>query len=125
MKKTRVILFRWVSLVLVALLLFLAAGGQALRHNIIAPTEITKATPTKKAEKSTPTDTQISAASADAVVTPAISFDFGQSIFLIPQPVLVLFLLLTVAILRQFTLPHYFFSYLRHVFGHYIAPNAP
>ncbi len=123
MKKRRVILFRWVSLSLVSVLLFLAAGGHALTHATapVAPAKTKKTAPTK----STPAETQINAAPTDAVVTPAISFDFGQSIFLIPRPVVLLFLLLAVAILRQFTLPHYFFSYLRHVFGHYIAPNAP
>ena len=124
MKEKRVILFRSISLSLVAVLLFLAAGGHTLTHTTAkaALAKIEKAT---KSGKSTPADPQLSAAPTDAVVTPAVSFDFGQSIFLIPQPFVLLFLLLAVAILRQFTLPHYFFSYLRHVFGHYIAPNAP
>ena len=124
MKEKRVILFRCISLALVFLLLFLAAGGNAVTQ---AHT-LTKVAKTEKAltpGKSIPAEAQLSAAPADAVVTPAVSFDFGQSIFLIPQPIVLLFLLLTVAILRQFMLPHYFFSYLRHVFGHYIAPNAP
>lgn len=124
MKKRRVILFRWVSLSLVAVLLFLAAGGHALTH-VIAPVTPAKTEKVAKPTKSTPVEAQLGTTPTDAVVTPAISFDFGQSIFLIPQPIVLLFLLLAVAILRQFTLPHYFFSYLRHVFGHYIAPNAP
>ena len=124
MKEKRVILFRWVSLLLVSVLLFLAAGGHSLTH-VPAKTALAKTEKAAKSGKPTPVETQLSAAPTDAVVTPATSFDFGQSIFLIPQPLLVLFLLLAVAILRQFTLPHYFFSYLRHVFGHYIAPNAP
>jgi hypothetical protein len=124
MKERRVILFRWASLSLVSLLLFLAAGGNNLSHTP-APTKIAKTEKVANSGKSTPVEAQLSAAPADAVVTPAISFDFGQSIFLIPQPIVLLFLLLAVAILRQFTLPHYFFSYLRYVFGHYIAPNAP
>ncbi len=124
MKEKRVISFRWASLSLVVLLLFLAAGGNALTH-AYTPTKIAKTEKAAKAEKSTPADPQLSAAPTDAVVTPAVSFDFGQSIFLVPQPAVLLVLLRTVAILRQFTLPHYFFSCLRHVFGHYIAPNAP
>lgn len=124
MKEKRVILFRWVSLSLVSVLLFLAAGGHALNHAHVK-TATAKTEKAAKSGKPTPAEAQLNAAPTDAVVTPATSFDFGQSIFLIPQPLIVLFLLLAVAILRQFTLPHYYFSYLRHVFGHYIAPNAP
>lgn len=128
MKRQRITLVRSVSLVLAALLLFLAGWG----NTSINPKAVSKAPEQKaaaqKSGKTTdmPAGAEISAATFEAVVTPATSFDFGQSIWLLPPPVMaVLLLLATVTVRLSFTDPYFYFSYFRNVFGHFIAPNAP
>jgi hypothetical protein len=80
----------------------------------------------KQAGKATdqPEETVIKAASFEAVVTPATSFDFSQVVYLLPPTVQ-----LTVRDLpkipRLFEVPYFYFSYFRNVFGHHIATNAP
>lgn len=79
-----------------------------------------------KAATSKPEEAKLSAAQLEAVVTPAVQIGgSGQTAFLLPAPTLVILLLLSVVILRHFTIPHFYFSYFKHVFGHHIATNAP
>ena len=68
--------------------------------------------------------TTVSELSLHAVVTPALSFDFAQSLFALPHPFLYHFKE-KVAIPLAARTSFYYFSYFRHVFGHHIAPNAP
>lgn len=128
MKQPRVIQ-RLSSLTLAVLLLFTAAWGPGgLAHERALRTKQVASEQTKpgKAADSHESDAQVSAAGYEAVVTPAVTFDGGtQTAFLLPAPTLLILLLLSVPLLRYFTIPHYFFSYFRHVFGHVIAPNAP
>ncbi|TAE31458.1 MAG: hypothetical protein EAZ91_07690 [Cytophagales bacterium] len=130
MKRQRVIWVRSVSLLLAGLLLFLAGWGRtALANETAGKAAMHKAVTAPKTDKSqadAPAETQLSAAQFDAVVTPATSFDFGETIWLLPPPVMaVLLLLAAVTVLIRFSEPYFYFSYFRHVFGHFIAPNAP
>ncbi len=66
----------------------------------------------------------VSELSLHAVVTPALSFDFTQSWFVLPQTFLYHFEE-KIAIPLAARTSYYYFSYFRHVFGHHIAPNGP
>jgi hypothetical protein len=136
MKQPRVIQ-RLSSLMLASLLLFTAVWGpgslvhertllanKASHPGSNAAESAPKATKPVKATDSH--EAQLSTAQFEAVVTPAIQIGgSSQTAFLLPAPTLLILLLLSVPLLRHFTLPHYFFSYFQHVFGHAIAPNAP
>ncbi len=131
MKQPRVIQ-RLSSLALAVLLLFTAVWGQGglakQGASLTKPSVNSAVEPVKagKATKSAPDEAQLSTAQFEAVVTPVVQIGgSGQTFFLLPTPTLVILLLLSVPLLRYFTLPHYFFSYFRHVFGCTIAPNAP
>lgn len=127
MKQPRVI-HRFSSLMLATLLLFTAVWGQRNAFSTNEPVSQQAAQPAKaKSEKATNSEqTKLSTAQFEAVVTPAIQLgDSGQSAFLLPAPKLIILLLLSVALLHYFTLPHFYFSYFQHVFGHHIATNAP
>ena len=75
-------------------------------------------------EKSTDDKASVSELSLHAVVTPALSFDFTQSWFVLPQNFLYHFEE-KIAIPLAARTSYYYFSYFRHVFGHHIAPNGP
>ena len=131
MKQPRVIQ-RLSSLLLASLLLFAAVwgqGGLVQQHTSLArkvSEPVAKQTKSGKATDSRSDDAQLNAAGYEAVVTSAIQVGgSGQSFFLLPEPALLILMLLSVPLLRCFTFPHYFFSYFRHVFGCTIAPNAP
>ncbi|QHV98171.1 hypothetical protein [Spirosoma endbachense] len=128
MKQPRVIQ-RLSSLLLASLLLFTAVWGRGglVNHQTLATTKaVAQASKAGKTTDSHSSDVQLSAAQFEAVVTPAITLDGGsQTAFLLPAPTLVILLLLSVPLLRHFTLPHFYFSYFKFVFGHHIATNAP
>jgi len=130
MKQPRVI-HRLSGLLLAFLLLFTAVwspGGLAQQQAAATKARAVahQAAKSGKTQDAHQDDVKLSAAGFEAVAAPAISIDGGnQTIFLLPAPTLLILLLLSVLLLRHFTLPHYFFSYFRHVFGHAIAPNAP
>ncbi len=75
-------------------------------------------------EKSTDDKATVSELSLHAVVIPALSFDFTQSWFVLPQVFLHRFEEKSAIHLAART-SYYYFSYFRHVFGHHIAPNGP
>ncbi len=126
MKQLRV-LQRLLSLVLATLLLFMAVQG----NHIVAQQKTRTANKavaehTKSGKAATPKEAQLSATQFEAVVTPAVQLgDSGQTVFLLPVSTLVILLLVSIPLLRHFTLPHFYFSYFKHVFGHHIATNAP
>lgn len=126
MKQLRV-LQRLLSLVLATMLLFMAVQGNhsmAQQKTLIVNKAI--AEHTKPGKAATPKKAQLSATQFEAVVTPAIQLgESGQTVFLLPVSTLVILLLVNIPLLRHFTLPHFYFSYFRHVFGHHIATNAP
>lgn len=127
MKQPRVIQ-RLSSLLLAIMLLFTAVWGHGNVTQAKALVAKKLATEHTKSGKSanTSSDAQLSAAQFEAVVIPAVQLgESGQTAFLLPAPTLLILLLLSVSILRYFTLPHFYFSYFKHVFGHHIATNAP
>lgn len=126
MKQPRAIQ-RFSSLLLATLMLFTAVWGQGhTGHSQTITAQQVVADHAKAGKATNPTDAKLSTAQFEAVVTPATQLgDSGQSAFLLPAPTLVILLLLSVVLLRHFTLPHFYFSYFRHVFGHHIATNAP
>ncbi|GAA4412482.1 hypothetical protein GCM10023187_39650 [Nibrella viscosa] len=69
-------------------------------------------------------DLIIKAASLEAVVTTAVSFDFSHVMYLLPPPS-VLLMADQPMLPRLFEVPYFYFSYFRHIFGHHIASNAP
>ncbi|GAB3987517.1 hypothetical protein GCM10028807_07930 [Spirosoma daeguense] len=127
MKQPRIIQ-RLSSLLLATLLLFTAVWSHgAMKENVLtAKKAVAQQTQSGKSTNHDDNNAQLSAAQFEAVVTPAIQLgDSGQTAFLLPAPALVILLLLSVPLLRHFTLPHFYFSFFRHVFGHHIATNAP
>ncbi|ADB41140.1 MULTISPECIES: hypothetical protein [Spirosoma] len=127
MKQPRVIQ-RFSSFVLATLLLFTAVWGHGNVTQAKAPVTHKAVAEQAKSGKATdsPSSATLSAAQFEAVVTPAIQLgESGQSAFLLPAPALLILMLLSVPLLRFFTLPHFYFSFFRHVFGHHIATNAP
>ena len=130
MKQPRVIQ-RLSSFTLAVLLLFTAVWGHdgLVRQTLQtekAANAVAGHTKSQKADDAQSTGAQLSAAQFEAVVMPAPTVGGGsQTAFLLPAPTFMILLLLSVPLLRHFTFPHYFFSYLRYVFGHAIAPNAP
>ncbi|MCY7357690.1 MAG: hypothetical protein LH609_09495 [Rudanella sp.] len=139
MKRQRIVLVRSVSLALVGLLLFLAGWGHtSMGAEPVGKTPVQKTGTAQKAGKTAPgvvrhsdrtdapADNQVSMASFEAVVTPATSFDFGETVWLLPPPVMAVLLLLAAVTIRfVVSEPYFYFSYFRNVFGHFIAPNAP
>ncbi|RAK02224.1 hypothetical protein LX87_00344 [Larkinella arboricola] len=115
---------RLMSLFLTGLLLLVASGGPSWlsveqlseKQTVQAPKNEKKAGDTKEAT--------VQATSFDAVVTPAHTFGFSQTVYLLPPPVLFFELKQTV-IPRFFEIPYFYFSFLCYVFGHHIAINAP
>lgn len=134
MKRQRNRMVRSVSLALVSLILFLAGWGHAFTGETgAANPKVQKTVTASKEGKSAtanrtdaPTETQVSTTAFEAVVTPATSFDFTQTVWLLPPPIMAVLLLLASVAVGTVVSPSYFyFSYFRHVFGHFIAPNAP
>ena len=120
MKQPRIIQ-RLSGLFLATLLLFTAVCG----HGSTAQAKATHAQ-AKSGKSSQSKEAQLHETQFEAVVAPAVELgDSGQTAFLLPAPTLVIFMLLSVVLLRHFTFPHFYFSYFRHVFGHHIATNAP
>ncbi|GAB2598867.1 hypothetical protein [Spirosoma areae] len=128
MKQPRVIQ-RLSSLMLVTLLLFTAVWGNSNAANtkaLLAKKAIAEQAKSGKSADVPSSNTLLSAAQFEAVVTPAVELgESGQTAFLLPAPTLIILVLLSVALLRHFTLPHFYFAYFKHVFGHHIATNAP
>ncbi len=126
------IVHRFLSLFLAGLLLLTGTPLRAtVGHGNGKTVPVKKALATQKAAKSNKTttpksaETTVSEASFDAVVTPAVSFDFGPIVFVLPTPVVVYLLNVPARWFPHPQTPYYFFAYFRHVFGHFIAPNAP
>lgn len=116
---------RLFSLFLTGLMLLLAAGGQSWVGASPAPkhTTETKQRTTKSAKPES--GAVIKASALEAVVTPATAFNFGQTVFLLPPPSILIISIEQPALPRLADIPHYFFSYFCHVFGNHIAANAP
>ncbi|TDE12554.1 hypothetical protein E0F88_22470 [Dyadobacter psychrotolerans] len=67
---------------------------------------------------------RVSSLSLDAVITPAISFDFFQYFYFVPQPAWS-FIQEETVFEFAFREPAYLFSCFNRIFGRYIVTNAP
>lgn len=67
---------------------------------------------------------EVSALSLNAVITPAISFDFYQYLHFLPQPVWH-FVAKKLVVRTAFSEPVFLVSYFQRVFGRFIVTNAP
>ncbi|WP_291201090.1 hypothetical protein [Dyadobacter sp.] len=67
---------------------------------------------------------EVSALSLNAVITPAISFDFYQYLYFLPQPVWH-FVAQKLVVRTAFSEPVYLVSHFQRVFGRFIVTNAP
>lgn len=119
------LLHRFLTLSLAGLLLLLHSGvGSSLR---VAQQTVKAAASAKKAQKKgeQKEETVVKAALDEALVAPALSFDFSQVTYLLFTDNIRLLTLDRPLLRRVFDVPQYYSSYLRQVFGHLIAPNAP
>ncbi|GHB88555.1 hypothetical protein [Persicitalea jodogahamensis] len=122
---------RVISSLLAAMMLMVAIAGKSWTV-ASSPVEKEKTEHLGRKAKSDPaTDDSakghaatVSELSLHAVVTPALSFDFTQSLFALPQNFIYHFEE-RVAVPLAARTSYYYFSYFRHVFGHHIAPNGP
>ncbi|WP_375448230.1 hypothetical protein [uncultured Fibrella sp.] len=117
------LLHRFLTLSLAGLLLLLHSGiGPSLRKAEPAATASAKKARKTGEQKE---ETVIKAALDEAVVAPALSFDFSQVTYLLFANDIRLLTLDRPLLRRVFDVPQFYSSYLRQVFGHLIAPNAP
>jgi hypothetical protein len=82
---------------------------------------------TKKATTPTSNDAEqakVSTLSLDAVITPAISFDFSHYFYFLPQPVWY-FTASQLVVRIAFKESFFLFSYFHRIFGRFIVTNAP
>ena len=115
---------RVMSLFLTGLLLLVASGGPSWVSVKELPAGQTVQTQESEKKAADAQQVIVQATSFDAVVTPAHTFGFSQTVYLLPPPVLFFGLKQTV-ISRHFETPYFYFSFFRYVFGHHIAINAP
>lgn len=121
--KQRKLYTRVFSAALALLLLFTATAGKALSSCKVSPKKPV-AEQTAKKQQSNDERPVIQEMSLEAVVAPAISFDFEQTFYLLPS--IWCIELPSVSLLpKRFDVFYYFFSFFRNVFGHFIASNAP
>jgi hypothetical protein len=114
---------RLISTTLAVLLLVTATVGNALsfRKADVKKSVVEQTTKGKTTNEERPV---IQDMSLEAVVAPAISFDFEQSFYFLPS-LLSIELPFVSSLPKRFDVFYYFFSFFRNVFGHFIATNAP
>lgn len=114
---------RLISTALAMLLLVTSIAGKALSlpQADVKKAIAEKASKDKKAKDECPV---IQEMSLEAVVAPALSFDFEQSFYFLPT-IFSIELPFVSTLPKRFDIFYYFFSFFRNVFGHFIAINAP
>jgi hypothetical protein len=116
---------------MLAIMLLMAAGMRTWSdHSDVAQKQVAHAKAvgkdlTKQSSQSTePSQAKVSALSLDAVITPALSFDFSHYFYFLPQAVWHF-------VAKEAVLPVVFkesvflFSYFHRIFGRFIVTNAP
>jgi hypothetical protein len=129
--KPKKVINQTISLLLAAMLL-MVAGARSWSNNGDAVQKYVKSAKTigkgisRDAASDTPDDHQatVSALSLDAVITPAISFDFSHYFYFAPQPVWQ-FVESQHIVEVAFRESHFLFSCFSRVFARYIVTNAP
>lgn len=115
------------SLVLACMLLIVAVGGRSFSGNSRGSKESVSKELTSKTPKGqdNPEQPKVGALDLKAVVTPAASFNF-LSQFHFVLPAVIRFIETDSVFLPAYQVEsYYFFSYLKKVFSHHIAINAP
>ena len=121
MKKTRWYI-RFTSNFLAVWLLTLAIGGHAVStHKLVTKPEAS--TSNKKSQKPAQETPTIQVLSIEAVVASALSFDFSQEFYFHSSSFTTTHSVM--ALSKCFAIFYFYFSFFRHVFGTYIAINAP
>lgn len=113
------------SLLLACMLLIAAVGGKSyLDYSPIKKEVAQKSAASKSAKQDTSDEAKVSALELNAVVTPAASFDFSQHFYFV-LPVVWHFIERVLLPCSYTEASHHYFSYLKKVFCHHIAINAP
>lgn len=129
--KTSKVINQTISLLLAAMLL-MVAGARSWSNNTDTVQKFAKSARaitkglSQDQTSNTPDDQQatVSALSLDAVITPAISFDFSHYFYFAPQPVWQ-FVESKQIVEVAFQESHFLFSCFSRVFARYIVTNAP
>jgi len=129
--KTSKVINQTISLLLATMLL-MVAGARSWSDNANTVQKFAKSGRTiakglsQDHTSNTPDDQQatVSALSLDAVITPAISFDFSHYFYFAPQPVWQ-FVENKQIVEVAFQESHFLFSCFSRVFARYIVTNAP
>jgi hypothetical protein len=113
---------------LAALLLVVAGARSWSDHAIGADRVVAKAKEISKGSKaeqaSEPVEAKVSVLALDAVITPAISFDFSHYFYFLPQPAWT-FVAKELTVRFTFQESFFLFSYFHRIFGRFIVTNAP
>jgi len=129
--KTKKVINQTISLLLATMLL-MVAGAKSWSTNTDTVQQFSKSARaitkgiSSDAAANTPDDHQatVSALALDAVITPAISFDFSHYFYFAPQPVWQ-FIESQHIVEIAFRESHFLFSCFSRVFARYIVTNAP
>ena len=129
--KTKKVINQTISLLLATMLLMVAGAkswsnnNDTVRHISKSAKAITKGI-SGDAAANTPDDhpATVSALAIDAVITPALSFDFSHYFYFAPQPVWQ-FVESQQLVEIAFRESHFLFSCFSRVFARYIVTNAP
>lgn len=130
--QTKKIINQTISLLLASMLL-MVAGARSWSDNVNSVQKfaqntksIAKGISHEKSTSNTADDHQatVSALSLDAVITPAISFDFSHYFYFAPQPVWQ-FIESQHIVVIDYQESYFLFSCFSRVFARYIVTNAP
>ncbi|WP_229238811.1 hypothetical protein [Dyadobacter sp. Leaf189] len=126
--KTQRVINQTISFMLAALLLVVAGARSWSDHAIGGEKFVSKSKEITKGaaaeQGSLPVEAKVSALALDAVITPAISFDFSHYFYFLPQPVWH-FVAKELAVRFTFQESFFLFSYFHRIFGRFIVTNAP
>ncbi|MCE7067650.1 hypothetical protein [Dyadobacter sp. CY326] len=117
---------------MLAIMLLMAAGMRSwsdqsdfaqkqVAHAKAVGKDFTKKNASQSTEQS---QAKVSALSLDAVITPALSFDFSHYFYFLPQPIwhFVVKESVVSVVFKESVFP---FSYFHRIFGRFIVTNAP
>ena len=114
-----------------AIMLLMVAGMRSwsdqpdsAQKHIAHAKEIGKDLAKKSAQSTEQSQAKVSALSLDAVITPALSFDFSHYFYFLPQPIWH-FVASKSVVPVVFKESVFLFSYFHRIFGRFIVTNAP
>jgi hypothetical protein len=116
---------------MLAVMLLMVAGARSWSDHSTAvqqfgskTKEISKDLSQKETRSTDSNQAKVSTLSLDAVITPAISFDFSHYFYFSPQPVW--HFIVSKAVVRfTFEEPFFLVSYFHRIFGRFVVTNAP